>query len=138
MWIAGSPTSSLIDMDSSTLPVGAATAALSIALPGLPRDGLGPVFNAPWEAQAFAMALALYERGEFTWKEWAETLAAVIGEVKLRGEADTGADYYHHWMTALERITTRKGIVTKVRLEERRKQWEEAARRTPHGQPIML
>lgn len=27
-------------------------------LVSLPRDGEGPVFNAPWEAQAFAMAFA--------------------------------------------------------------------------------
>ena len=116
----------------------APSAALPIDLPGLPRDGQGPVFNAPWEAQAFAMTLALHERGEFSWKEWGATLAAVIGEVKQRGEADTGADYYRHWMTALERIAERKGIVTEALLQERREQWEEAARRTPHGQPIQL
>ena len=38
------------------------------ALPDLPRDEDGPVFREPWEAQAFAMALALYERGLFTWQ----------------------------------------------------------------------
>ena len=69
-------------------------AAGTAELPGLPIDAGGPVFKAPWEAQAFAMALTLHERGAFTWKEWAQTLAAVIGEVKERGEADTGGDYY--------------------------------------------
>jgi nitrile hydratase accessory protein len=97
-----------------------------------------PVFKAPWEAQAFAMTLALHERGEFTWKEWAQTLAAVIAEVRDRGEPDTGEDYYRHWLTALERITERKGLVTHALLEERRHAWEEAAHRTPHGQPIEL
>jgi len=58
------------------------------------------VFAAPWEAQAFAMAVALHERGVFTWKEWAATLADVIAEVRNRGEPDTGEDYYRHWMTA--------------------------------------
>jgi hypothetical protein len=38
------------------------------------------------EAQAFALALTLHERGAFTWSEWAQTLAAVIGEVRQRGE----------------------------------------------------
>jgi len=106
--------------------------------PGLPRDANGPVFNAPWEAQAFAMALALHERGQFTWKEWADTLAAVIGEVRGRGEPDTGEHYYRHWLTALERVAAGKGLVTDSMLRERRRQWEEAARRTPHGQPIEL
>ena len=118
--------------------VARALPALQAELPGLPHDGDGPVFNAPWEAQAFAMTLALHERGEFSWQEWAETLAAVIGEVKRRGEADTGADYYRHWMTALERIAARKGIVTEALLQERRELWEAAARKTPHGQPIQL
>jgi len=96
------------------------------------------VFRAPWEAQAFAMALALHERGAFTWKEWAQVLGEVIAEVRQRGEPDTGEDYYRHWLTALERVTTRKGIVTDAMLKQRRTQWEAAARRTPHGKPIEL
>ncbi|MEP6702012.1 MAG: nitrile hydratase accessory protein, partial [Betaproteobacteria bacterium] len=63
------------------------------------------VFSAPWEAQAFAMAVALHERGVFTWREWADMLAGVIAEVRERGYDDTGVDYYRHWLTALERIT---------------------------------
>ena len=107
-------------------------------LPGLPCDAGGPVFNAPWEAQAFAMALALHERDQFSWKEWAQTLADVIAEVRQRGEADTGEHYYRHWQTALERIAARKGLVSDALLQQRRQQWDEAARRTPHGQPIEL
>jgi nitrile hydratase accessory protein len=104
----------------------------------LPGEGRDPIFKAPWEAQAFAMTLVLHERGEFTWKEWAQTLAAVIAEVRDRGEPDSGEDYYRHWLTALERITARKGLVTDALLEQRRHEWEEAAHRTPHGQPIQL
>ena len=47
-------------------------------LPLLPRDEQGPVFRAPWEAQAFAMALALHEGGAFTWPEWAAALTEAI------------------------------------------------------------
>jgi nitrile hydratase accessory protein len=112
--------------------------SLERELPSLPRDIEGPVFRAPWEAQAFAMALVLHERGAFTWKEWADVLAEVIAEVRQRGEPDTGEDYYRHWLTALERVTTRKGIVTDATLQQRRTQWEAAARRTPHGKPIEL
>jgi len=97
-----------------------------------------PVFNAPWEAQAFAMAVALHEQGVFAWKEWSDTLAEVIGEVKARGEPDTGEHYYGHWLTALERIVTRKALVGENELARRRHEWEEAARRTPHGKPIEL
>jgi nitrile hydratase accessory protein len=97
-----------------------------------------PVFHAPWEAQAFAMALALHERGVFTWKEWADMLAGVIAEVRARGEPDTGEDYYRHWLTALERLVAMKGIASPQDLEERRHEWDEAAHRTPHGKPIEL
>ena len=45
------------------------------ALPPLPRDEEGPVFSAPWQAQAFALAVKLSEQGHFTWKEWAAALA---------------------------------------------------------------
>lgn len=108
------------------------------ALPALPRDAEGPVFRAPWEAQAFAMTLALHERGAFSWNEWAEVLSEAIAEAGRRGDADTGEHYYRHWLTALERMAARKGLVTESRLRQRRDEWEEAARRTPHGQPIQL
>jgi len=97
-----------------------------------------PVFNAPWEAQAFAMAVALHERGAFTWSEWAATLAEVVAEVKARGEPDTGERYYEHWLAALERLARRKGLVTADGLEARRDAWDRAARSTPHGRPIEL
>jgi nitrile hydratase accessory protein len=97
-----------------------------------------PVFRAPWEAQAFAMTLALYERGAFTWPEWAQTLAAVIAEAAQRGEPDTGERYYEHWLTALERITSGKGLVSASSLSQRQQEWRDAALLTPHGQPIEL
>ncbi len=96
------------------------------------------MFKAPWEAHAFALALTLHERGAFTWKEWAQALSEVIAEVRRRGDPDTGEDYYRHWLTALERMVAQKGIVTEALLQQRRQQWDEAARRTPHGQPIAL
>ncbi|HYC37892.1 MAG TPA: nitrile hydratase accessory protein [Usitatibacter sp.] len=97
-----------------------------------------PVFREPWEAQAFAMAVALHERGAFTWKEWAETLAAVIAEARSRGDPDTGEGYYGHWLMALERIVAAKGLVEPSLLDRRRDEWQEAAQRTPHGRPIEL
>src|SRR4051812_26586241 len=48
------------------------------ALPRIPRDEEGPVFAQPWQAQAFALAIKLSERGYFSWKEWAAALAAEL------------------------------------------------------------
>ena len=123
-------------IDSASLA--GAVSSLQAELPVLPRDAQGPVFKAPWEAQAFAMTLALHQRGEFTWKEWGQTLAQVIAEVGQRGETDSGENYYAYWLTALERISMRKGLVSEALLQQRRTQWEQAARRTPHGKPIEL
>ncbi|MEM5455710.1 nitrile hydratase accessory protein [Paraburkholderia phytofirmans] len=111
---------------------------LRAALPALPCDDAGPVFNAPWEAQAFAMTLALHERGMFTWAEWATCLNEAIRDAQAAGDADHGDTYYSHWLTALERISTIKGLVTDDSLLRRRNAWDAAARRTPHGQPIEL
>jgi nitrile hydratase accessory protein len=107
-------------------------------VPGIPRDEEGPVFRAPWEAQAFAMAVMLAERGHFTWREWTERLSAEVAAVRARGETDDGTRYYEYWLAALERLAAEKGLLTAAQLSKRRDEWDEAARRTPHGQPIEL
>jgi nitrile hydratase accessory protein len=107
-------------------------------VPSIPRDDEGPVFREPWEAQAFAMALALHERRLFTWTEWAATLAEEIKRAQAAGDPDTGETYYRHWLNALERIVAAKGIATSDMLHRYRDAWDHAADRTPHGQPIEL
>jgi nitrile hydratase accessory protein len=108
------------------------------ALPELPRRAGAPVFREPWEAQAFAMAVQLHERGIFTWSEWAEALAAEIKAAQAAGDPDTGDTYYRHWLAALEKLVAAKALASRVELETRRDQWDRAARATPHGQPIEL
>ena len=68
------------------------------------------MFREPWEAQAFAMTLALHERGLFTWPEWAATLGDEIKRAQAAGDPDTGETYYRHWLNALERIVAEKGV----------------------------
>jgi nitrile hydratase accessory protein len=108
------------------------------AVPGIPRDADGPVFREPWEAQAFAMALVLHERGMFTWSEWASTLGDEIKRAQAAGDPDTGETYYQHWLKALERLLAEKGVTTGETLRRYRDAWDSAADRTPHGQPIEL
>jgi nitrile hydratase accessory protein len=113
------------------------------ALPGIPQDERGPVFREPlfrepWEAQAFAMALSLHERGLFTWTQWAATLAEEIRHAQAVGDPDTGATYYRHWLAALERLVTEKNVTSREALARHRAAWAHAAERTPHGQPIAL
>jgi nitrile hydratase accessory protein len=107
-------------------------------LPAIPRDADGPVFREPWEAQAFAMAVELHQGGHFTWAEWADRLAAEIRAAGERGEPDLGDTYYQHWLAALERLVTDRGLVGSGELARRTEAWAEAARTTPHGRPIEL
>ena len=79
-------------------------------LPLLPRDDDGPVFSEPWHAQAFAVVVELIEAGSLTRAEWAEYLGTVLKEAEGRGEYDTGQRYYHHWLTALERLVVEKNL----------------------------
>jgi nitrile hydratase accessory protein len=96
------------------------------------------VFAEPWQAQAFAMVVQLHQRGLFTWREWADTLAATIADAQRAGDADRGDTYYQHWLAALERIVAVKGATSASELQRTAAAWDHAADRTPHGQPIEL
>ncbi len=104
----------------------------------IPRNIEGPVFHEPWEAQAFALALSLNERGVFSWKEWAATLGEEIKKAQAAGDPDTGETYYHHWLAVLERLVAAKGLVDAATLARTREAWRRACARTPHGTPIEL
>ncbi|TGP23242.1 MULTISPECIES: nitrile hydratase accessory protein [unclassified Mesorhizobium] len=94
-----------------------------------------PVFAEPWQAEAFAMTVALHGKGLFSWSEWAEALSA---EVKKPGAAADGHDYYERWLAALEKLLSRKGVARKGDVDELAAAWERAAHATPHGKPILL
>ena len=105
---------------------------------GMPQDDSGPVFNEPWEAQAFALAVELNRQGLFTWKEWAGALADEIRAARDAGRPDRGDTYYQHWTRALTRLVATKGEITPAELEDRTDRWRRAYLATPHGQPVEL
>lgn len=94
------------------------------------RDG-EPVFHEPWEAQAFAMVVALHERGVFTWNDWAAALSAQI-------HSGDDLPYYRHWCAALETILNTERIADHEAVKAREAAWHQAAARTPHGEAIVL
>jgi nitrile hydratase accessory protein len=108
------------------------------AVPTVPRDRRGPVFGEPWEAQAFALALALHDKGLFAWTEWAAMLGEEIQKAQAAGDPDTGTTYYRHWMATLERMVAEKDLTTAETLTQYCHAWDRAAHRTPHGIPIEL
>ncbi len=88
-------------------------------------------FEEPWQAQAFAIAVSLSERGVFSWGEWAEALGAEIARAPER-------PYYEAWLDALEALLQAKGVASPGELSDLAEAWREAAEATPHGQPIVL
>ncbi len=112
--------------------------SLAPMLSGQPQDASGPVFSEPWQAQVFAMALALHQQGLFSWSEWAQALAQQIAEAQAAGDADLGDTYYDHWLAALEQVVTTREASSAEELARYRRAWSHAAERTAHGQPIDL
>ena len=108
-----------------------ATALRSIAQNAelnIPRSENGPVFREPlfrepWEAEAFALAVSLNERGLFTWKEWAKILGEEIKKAQAAGDPDTGETYYRHWLATLERILAEKGVADPAVVTRTRRAW---------------
>jgi nitrile hydratase accessory protein len=88
-------------------------------------------FAEPWEAEAFALAVALQERGVWSAAEWAEALGAEISR-------SPDAPYYRQWLAALERLVDEKGLADPTTLSRYADAWGRAAERTPHGTPIEL
>jgi nitrile hydratase accessory protein len=107
-------------------------------LPGLPRDEGGPVFTEAWEAEVFAITLALVQDGLFSWTEWTDALTAAIADAQRAGDPDLGDTYYHHWSAALETLCRAKGALDPADVDRRQQDWREAYERTPHGQPVQL
>ena len=107
-------------------------------LTALPRDQEGPVFNEPWEAHAFALAVRLSEAGCFSWPEWSAFLSQAIRAAPDRHDPDPASSYYQQWLSALERLCVEKGLVSTEDVNRRQEQWRRAYLNTPHGQPIEL
>jgi nitrile hydratase accessory protein len=94
-----------------------------------------PVFEAPWQAEAFALTVALHERGVFSWTEWTSALSS---QVHAPDAAADGHDYYEHWVRALESLLAARGMASPDAVEALTAAWHRAAHVTPHGQPILL
>lgn len=103
-----------------------------------PRDGEGPVFNEPWEAQAFGLVIALHQQGLFSWDEWASVLSEEIRNAQDQGDPDLGNTYYQHWLCALEKMSVLKDVSSYTEMAGRKTQWISAYENTPHGKPIEL
>ena len=88
-------------------------------------------FEAPWQAQLFALTVAMNEAGQFSWSEWAEVFGPRVKGV--------GADqYWETWSEALVALLEAKGIAEAADILALTQRWKAAAKATPHGKPILL
>ncbi|MCD6679773.1 MAG: nitrile hydratase accessory protein [Burkholderiaceae bacterium] len=91
----------------------------AIAACGLP-ESTGAAFAEPWQAQLFAMTIALHEAGRFAWSEWVGYLSQSIRDAQAGGDPDLGDTYWRHWLDAFERLLRDKGLAGPLELAARR------------------
>ncbi|MDE4305822.1 nitrile hydratase accessory protein [Phaeobacter gallaeciensis] len=104
----------------------------------LPLDEESRSFDEPWQAQAFALVVALHKSGKFTWEEWVKTFSSHIKAEPARPGESTNDTYYRQWMLALEEMANSLGDLTTERIDERVGEWRQAYLNTPHGNPVLL
>jgi nitrile hydratase accessory protein len=78
-------------------------------------------FDAPWQARAFALTVALRQREAFPWSEFQQRLIDELDEsdeTKTVKEAiETG--YYEAWLSAIERLLLEEDVLDEGELEGR-------------------
>jgi nitrile hydratase accessory protein len=91
-----------------------------------PRKNGELVFEAPWEARAFGIALLLHQQDIYSWSEFSSRLATEIaGDSPSQDTpvfplpADTEARYYEQWLAALESLVLERGLITPDEIDSR-------------------
>ena len=97
-----------------------------------------PVFQEPWQAQAFALAVSLIQAGKISWQDWSRTLGEEVAGAADRGIAEDGSGYYELWLHALERLVDDTGLSTTAELAELTEAWRTAYQTTPHGEAVTI
>jgi len=77
-------------------------------LAGQPTENDELVFDAPWQARSFAMAVKLNEAGLYSWKEWSERLSDNIAAFESSAKISSSDDYYSLWQLTLEEFVAER------------------------------
>ncbi len=97
-----------------------------------------PVFEQPWEADAFVTAVTLSHLGYFEWKTWVAAFAGVIQSQPQREQETAHDAYYRQWLSCLEKVLDEAQLVPSAELLNREAKWRLAYLKTPHGSPVAL
>ena len=82
----------------------------------LPRENGELVFQAPWEARAFGLAVALNQQDLYAWGEFSAELAATIAAAEQNNDP---ANYYARWIASLEELVIARGLISREQLDAR-------------------
>jgi nitrile hydratase accessory protein len=106
-----------------------------------PRKNGELVFEAPWEARAFGMAMLLHQQDIYPWSEFSSRLAAEIAEEGAAPDTllfplppDTESRYYQQWLAALEGLVRDKGLINAADLDARTAEFAAGLRDDHHDQ----
>jgi nitrile hydratase accessory protein len=113
-------------------------AEASEALPAILNEEADLTFDAPWQAQAFAIVVGLNKAGCFDWDEWVGVFSQEIARSPARAGESRNDTYYRQWLDALEQIVVKRGLLTAEATNERTAAWRAAYINTPHGQAVEL
>ena len=80
----------------------------------LPRENGELVFQAPWEARAFGLAVALNQQDLYRWREFSAKLAATIAAAEQNKDPSS---YYTRWVASLEELIIAKGLLSREQLD---------------------
>ena len=88
-------------------------------------------FDEPWQAQLFALTVAMNEAGHFTWSEWADAFGPKVQHAPE-------SDYWDLWIEAFSALLEKRDMAQAEEISALARLWQASARATPHGQSIVL
>lgn len=93
------------------------TSSSQSPLPGQPTQQDELVFQAPWEARAFAIVNQLAATEHCSWSEWTDFLVKEIAVTEQ--EAPDTKTYYEQWVNACEKLLAAKGLLEPGSVQQR-------------------
>jgi nitrile hydratase accessory protein len=97
-----------------------------VEMEGLPRQNGELVFEAPWQARAFGVAVALCREQGIAWDVFRCRLIDEIGAWEREPSGEWS--YYERWAASLERLVLELGLVEEAELATRAAQLAHADR----------
>ena len=110
---------------------------MSFSLPDHPfADDSGaaedePVFQAPWEAKAFAIVNQLAADQQYSWTEWNNQFVQEIE--RSESSASASRTYYECWVQACEKLLTTKAILSTQEIDQKVVNLAQEATEHDHG-----